>query len=180
MRCCFCQRCIESAEAAIVEGWYPDFWVGDVNYQGPICPECQQKFLITDTDGELVLKPEFSLPPTAVPSVGARQTEEIIFMPAIHAKQKFPLGQIVGTPGALEAIAAAAQTPAFFLDRHVQGDWGEVCAEDKRLNDQDLVDGGRLLSAYRTVLGVRIWIITEATDDEGHRAATTLLLPEEY
>ena len=67
---------------------------------------------------------------------------------------KFPLGQIVGTPGALEAIAQAGQTPAFFLDKHGSGDWGEVCDEDKRLNDQALVDGSRLLSAYRTLKGV--------------------------
>jgi hypothetical protein len=36
-------------------------------------------------------------------------------------------------------------------------------------------DEGRLLSAYRTALGVRLWIITEAD-----RPATTILLPEEY
>jgi hypothetical protein len=28
--------------------------------------------------------------------------------------------------------------------------------------------------------GVRIWIITEATDDGGRRAATTILLPTDY
>ena len=41
---------------------------------------------------------------------------------------KFPLGQIVATPGALEAIAQAGQTPDFFLAKHASGDWGEVCA----------------------------------------------------
>jgi hypothetical protein len=55
-----------------------------------------------------------------------------------------------------------------------------VCDEDKRLNDQSLQDGSRLLSAYRTAKDVRIWIITEAADDDGHRMATTILLPEEY
>ncbi len=88
---------------------------------------------------------------------------------------KFPLGQLVATPGALEAIAEAGQTPAFFLDKHSSGDWGEVCDEDKRLNDQALVDGSRLLSAYRTLKGVRIWVITEAD-----RSSTCCLLPEEY
>jgi len=61
-----------------------------------------------------------------------------------------------------------------------QGDWGEVCQSDKALNDQALADGSRLLSAYTTLKGVKIWIITEAADDEGHRAATTCLLPSEY
>lgn len=95
-------------------------------------------------------------------------------------KPKFSLGQIVATPGALEALEASGQTPAFFLDRHIIGDWGEVCDEDKTLNDQALSDGSRLLSAYKTLKGTRLWIITEAADDEGKRAATTLLLPEEY
>ncbi len=88
---------------------------------------------------------------------------------------KFPLGQLVGTPGALRALQEAGQSPAFFLDKHVSGDWGEVCAEDKRLNDEALVSGERLLSAYRTIRGVKLWIITEAD-----RSSTCILRPEEY
>jgi hypothetical protein len=56
-------------------------------------------------------------------------------------KPKFQLGQLVATPGALEAMQAAGQSPGYFLDRHVQGDWGMVCDDDKRANDQALVDG---------------------------------------
>ncbi len=95
-------------------------------------------------------------------------------------KAKFQLGQTLATPGALEALEEAGQSPGFFLDQHAQGNWGEVCDEDKRLNDQALVDGSRLLSAYSTLLGVKIWIITEAADDDGNRAASTVLLPSEY
>ena len=47
-------------------------------------------------------------------------------------------------------------------------------------NDQSLVDGSRILSAYRTLKNERLWIITEAADDQGHRAATTILKPSEY
>lgn len=97
-----------------------------------------------------------------------------------NGRPKFPLGQIVATPGALEALQESGQTPEFFLAKHIRGDWGEVCTDDARLNDQALVDGSRLLSAYRTLKNTRIWIITEAADDQGHRLATTLLLPEEY
>ena len=93
---------------------------------------------------------------------------------------KFPLGQTVATPGALEAMEESGQAPAFFLDRHVVGDWGEVDSEDWKLNDQALTDGSRLLSAYRTLKGKKLWIITEAADEKGHRAATTILLPDEY
>lgn len=93
---------------------------------------------------------------------------------------KFDLGRVCATPGALEAIEAAGQEPNFFLDRHSAGDWGEVSAEDYRLNDEALKDGGRLLSAYRTLWGVKMWVLTEAADDVGRREATTLLLPSEY
>jgi hypothetical protein len=93
---------------------------------------------------------------------------------------KFQLGQVVGTPGALAALEESGQTPAFFLQRHLAGDWGEVSDDDWHLNDQAVADGSRLLSAYRTLKGKKLYVITEATDDNGHRAATTLLLPEEY
>ena len=93
---------------------------------------------------------------------------------------KFPLGQIVGTPPPWKPSPKSGQTPDFFLDKHRSGDWGEVCDEDKRLNDQALVDGSRLLSAYRTLRGERILIITEAEDDNGKREASTILLPQEY
>jgi hypothetical protein len=94
--------------------------------------------------------------------------------------KKFPLGRIVATPGALEALTESGQTPDFFLAKHASGDWGEVCDEDKRLNDEALVSGERLLSAYRTLRKKRIWVITEAADDESKRLATTILTPEEY
>jgi hypothetical protein len=88
---------------------------------------------------------------------------------------KFALGQIVFTPGALEALEEAGQTPDFFLDQHVSGNWGIVSEEDGALNDQALKDGDRVLSAYRTLKGKKLWVISESD-----RSVTTLLLPEEY
>lgn len=93
---------------------------------------------------------------------------------------KFNLGQTVATPGALEALENAGQAPAQFLARHAACDWGEVPDEDKQSNDEALTTGARLLSAYTLASDVRIWVITEACDGEGRRAATTILLPEEY
>ena len=90
-------------------------------------------------------------------------------------KTPFSLGQLAATPGALEALQAAGQSPGEFLRRHAAGDWGEVSDEDKALNDQALLDGDRLLSAYRTTKGTKVWIITEAD-----RSVTTFLLPQEY
>jgi hypothetical protein len=87
---------------------------------------------------------------------------------------------MLATPGALEVIQRAGQEPLYFLERHARGDWGEVDAEDWKLNDESVRDGTRILSAYRTLQGEKLWIITEAADDNGNRAATTVLLPDEY
>jgi hypothetical protein len=95
-------------------------------------------------------------------------------------KAKFHPGKIVATPGALEALQAAGQTPEEFLARHLTGDWGDLDNEDRQLNDDALVDGSRLLSAYVTRKNERLWIITEAADDGGRRLATTVLKPEDY
>lgn len=102
-----------------------------------------------------------------------------MIMSANNSKPRFPLGQIVATPGALEVLEQHGKSPAQFLSRHVACDWGDVCDEDKQLNDQSLLDGSRILSSYN--LGhQKLWIITEAADDCGHRAATTLLMSSEY
>ena len=93
---------------------------------------------------------------------------------------KFGWGQIVATPAALAALQEAGQTPDSFLHRHRSGDWGIVSPDDQRANDEALQSGARLLSAYETTLGLKIWVITEAADDEGRRASTCLLLPEDY
>lgn len=84
-------------------------------------------------------------------------------------------GRLVATPGALDALAACEQAPGIFLARHIRGDWGIVSADDKRLNAEAVQGGDRILSAYETAQGVKLWIITEAD-----RSATTILLPSEY
>ncbi len=96
-------------------------------------------------------------------------------MRASHLSGKFPLGQVVATPGALEALRAANQDALPLLRRHAEGDWGEVSPDDAQENEFSLTHGLRLLSAYTLADGTRLWIITEAD-----RSATTLLLPEEY
>ena len=93
-----------------------------------------------------------------------------------HHASTVSVGFCRGHARRLEALAASGQHAAQFLTRHVSGDWGEVlCEEDRQLNDEALLDGSRLFSAYRTSSGEKIWIITEAD-----RSSTCLLLPEEY
>ena len=86
---------------------------------------------------------------------------------------KFNPGQIVATPGAL-ALSENGTNLLAYLQRHLSGDWGDICEEDKAENEFSLKNGFRLLSAFNTPQG-RLWIITEAD-----RSATTFLLPEEY
>ena len=86
---------------------------------------------------------------------------------------KFPLGQTVATPNALEHLSQV--DVVLGLARHQAGDWGELCEEDRNHNDQALAEGSRLLSVYHTSHGVKFWIITE-----WDRSVTTVLLPEDY
>jgi hypothetical protein len=88
---------------------------------------------------------------------------------------KFSLGQCVATRGALAALKESGEPPLKFLARHARGDWGDTGKDDAHANDLALVDGSRLLSVYRTGLGVKIWVITEAD-----RSSTCILLPEDY
>ena len=90
-------------------------------------------------------------------------------------KPFFPLGQIVATPGAIDALMRANQDVQDFLNRHREGDWGDLQNEDKGENEFSLEHGFRILSSYTTAAGEKLWVITEAD-----RSATMLLLAEEY
>lgn len=88
---------------------------------------------------------------------------------------RFPLGDLVATPGALSALEKNGVVPMRLISRHMKGDWGDVPPDDAAANTNALRIGARLLSSYALPDGARIWIITEAD-----RSSTTLLLPEEY
>lgn len=61
------------------------------------------------------------------------------------------------------------------IDRHLSGDWGDMCEEDKALNDEAVRLGNeRIMSVYKQN-GDTLWIITEAA-----RSYTTILFPDEY
>lgn len=90
-------------------------------------------------------------------------------------KPRFALGQVVATPGALEALESAKQTPMELLRRHVALEPGELDEEDQQTNLEAVASGERVLSSYLLSDGTKIWVITEAD-----RSSTCLLLPEEY
>ncbi len=87
----------------------------------------------------------------------------------------FAAGQIVATPGALALLEQANKTPFEFLSRHLRGDWGNLCQDDKTENELSLKHGFRLMSSYQVTGPENLWIITEAD-----RSVTTLILPSEY
>ena len=96
-------------------------------------------------------------------------------------KPLFGLGRILATPAALDVLAAAQHHPARLLQQHQRGAWGaELCFADTATNDQSLISGGRLLSLH-VVQGIRLYVITEAVNEETQRReCTTTLLPSEY
>ena len=85
----------------------------------------------------------------------------------------FQIGRLVATRGAVDTLTEDEMFTA--LNRHVRGDWGDVCEEDQAANDDALREELRLLSSYHTIDDVKFWILTEAD-----RSATTILLPSEY
>jgi hypothetical protein len=94
---------------------------------------------------------------------------------ATTATVSFPLGKLVATPGAVEAMYEAGQAPIEFLARHARLEQGELCDEDHQENLFSVDKRLRIFSAFKTSLGVKLLVITEAD-----RSATTILLPEEY
>ena len=102
---------------------------------------------------------------------------------------RFPLGQIVATPGALELLQETGFSAAALISRHSQGIWGDLCDEDREENEFAVTRRLRILSCYRLVDAERlaatpldkrsalptIWIISEAD-----RSVTTLLRPSDY
>ena len=89
----------------------------------------------------------------------------------------FKLGKLVMTRGVHSKIKEDVDFAVDVLDafeRYQRCDWGDLCDEDKALNEQALKDGDRIFAVY-TCVNEKIWIITEHD-----RSATTILLPEEY
>lgn len=98
----------------------------------------------------------------------------------------FSLGVVVATPGILQSVSPERMMECLGL--HARGDYGNVCPEDAELNNRATHDGSRILSAYaidptKPSKGYGencIWILTSATDDNGNRESTCIMLPEEY
>ncbi|WP_237881364.1 hypothetical protein [Pseudomonas sp. PGPR40] len=91
------------------------------------------------------------------------------------AKPMSELGALVITPGVDALMRSKRLDPFHYFGRHMLGDWGDICDEDRQLNEEALISDYRLMSVYDVEPGLKLWIITEAD-----RSVTTILLPEEY
>jgi hypothetical protein len=95
---------------------------------------------------------------------------------AVLSQPRFRAGQLVMTAGVNDLVQRGALNPVPYLRRHLDGDWGDLCDDDRHQNDAALKSGeDRLFSSYRVTNDLKLWIITERD-----RSVTTLLLPEEY
>ena len=109
-------------------------------------------------------------------------------------------GQVVATPGAIQALEDAKVQVLGMVHRHLSGDWGvfgtfeETVVTDRErelgpmATDDDAKlnriateknDGSRILSKYQlnTAGGTIVWVVTEG---DGTDRVTTVLLPSEY
>jgi hypothetical protein len=86
----------------------------------------------------------------------------------------FSPGGLAVTPTALDYLNEHGLSPFHLLNRHINGDWGDLCASDKQLNDQAVCDGSRIFSAY-VVAGKKLYVITECD-----HSYTTVLFASEY
>lgn len=92
----------------------------------------------------------------------------------------FPLGRVVMTQGISMRMQDEQGYEAWVrncFDRYVRKDWGDLCKEDKQMNEDALAQGMRILGAYNYPKNksLSIYIITE-----WDRSYTTILLKSEY
>jgi hypothetical protein len=92
---------------------------------------------------------------------------------ASNVPLRFRPGSICVTARVAEELSPDAIRT--FLRRHLSGDWGKLCTEDRQANEDALKCGTRLLSAYVLDTREKLYVITDAD-----RSATTVLFADEY
>jgi len=91
---------------------------------------------------------------------------------------RFPVGKLVVTLGIQQLIDQHAFPVMEYVDRHAQGDWGNVLVGDYAENELAVEMGDRVLSVYAVTYDeqrIEFFVITEAD-----RSVTTVLLKSEY
>ena len=85
---------------------------------------------------------------------------------------------LVATMGVNNRIAESksfAEHVIEAMSKFTSKDWGNLCDEDKKANDQAVISKDRVSASYGEV-DDKIWIIKDA----GKGASVTILFPDEY
>ncbi len=93
----------------------------------------------------------------------------------IASKPLFVLGEVSLTQGADALMSEGKLDVNNLINRHVSGDWSDMCEDDQLENKHAVACGDRIFSSFKLSETQNVWIITE-----WDRSATTVLLPCEY
>ena len=98
------------------------------------------------------------------------------------------IGEVYATKGVSEDAEKNENFREFInisINRHINKDFGEMEEEDIESNKESIINGSRIFSSYKIDKKLnnendKLWIITEAENENKEREYTTILYPKEY
>ncbi len=101
---------------------------------------------------------------------------------------KIQIGKVYATKGVSGDIEQNKKFREFInisINRHINKDFGEMEEEDIESNKKAINNGNRIFSSYKIDENLnneneKLWIITEAENENKERKYTTILYPKEY
>ena len=101
---------------------------------------------------------------------------------------KIQIGEVYATRGVNEDTEGNEKFRKFInncINRHINEDFGEMEEEDIESNKEAINNGSRIFSSYKIDENLnneneKLWIITEAENENKEREYTTILYPKEY
>lgn len=76
------------------------------------------------------------------------------------AATRFPLGEVLATARALDALREADLTLDEVLARHQAGEWGDVSAAQRQVNEEGTAGDGNLVTVVALLDGQQLTIFT--------------------
>jgi len=93
----------------------------------------------------------------------------------IASKPLFSLGQVCLSSSANVLFSEGKIDVNQLINRHISGDWSDMCEDDQFENQHAVACGDRIFSSFKLSDSQNVWVITESD-----RSVTTILLPDEY
>ena len=88
-----------------------------------------------------------------------------------YSRARFALGKVIINRNVESLVQEGSLNAQHYLDRHVNGDWGEVPPDRRRANDLGVHHRELLFSRYVLDQSSRLYVITD-----GERSVTTMWL----